>query len=132
MKMTALTGISGAVLNELKMGKPRTLELQSAHNVISIASLEAGPDTYLFLTNVDLEDLSPGDVGIIVRVLSVSVSMKRVVDYIHPVYYEERERLTARTQLRYCANSMVKTVRTGTICEPVTVEVVKAAHYRAI
>ncbi|TAJ44855.1 DUF473 domain-containing protein [Methanofollis fontis] len=132
MKITALTGIAGAVINEIKMGKPRTIELQSANNVISVASLEPGPDTHLFLTSVDLEDISPGDVGIIVRVLSVNINMKRVIDYIHPVYYEERERLSARIQVRYCGTSMVKGVEIGSICHPVEVDVVKASHYRAV
>ena len=133
MKMTALTGIAGGIISELKQGKPRTLELQSANNVISIASLEPGPDNHLFLTSVDLEDLSAGDVGIIVQVLQVNITMKRMLDYIHPAaYYEERERLSARVQVRYCGTSMVKAVSVGTICHPVEVEVVKAAHYRAV
>src|SRR5690606_21961640 len=107
-------------------------ELQSTNNVISVAALEPGPDAHLFLTSVDLEDLSPGDVGIIVRVLSVNINMKRIIDYIHPVYYEERERLSARVQVSYCGNSMAKSVEIGSICHPVVVEAVKAAHYRAI
>ncbi|WP_067049322.1 MULTISPECIES: DUF473 domain-containing protein [Methanofollis] len=132
MKMTALTGIAGGVISELKQGKPRTIELQSTNNVVSVAALEPGPDTHLFLTSVDLEDLSAGDVGIIVRVLSVNINMKRVIDYIHPVYYEERERLSARVQVSYCGNSMAKSVEIGSICHPVVVEAVKAAHYHAI
>jgi len=132
MKLTALTGIGGAVISELKMGKPRTIELQSANNVIAIASLEAGPDIHLFLTSVDLEDLSPGDMGIIVKVLSVNINMKRMIDIIHPVYYEERERLSARIQVRYCGNSMVKAVSTGSLCHPTEVDVVMAAHYHAV
>jgi hypothetical protein len=132
MRLTALTGIAGEVISELKQGKPRTIELQSTNNVISVAALEPGPDTHLFLTSVDLEDLSAGDVGIIVRVLSVNINMKRIIDYIHPVYYEERERLSARVQVSYCGNSMVKEVEIGSICHPVVVEAVKAAHYHAI
>lgn len=132
MKITALTGIAGAVLSELKMGKPRTLEMQSANNVVAIASLEPGPSTHLFLTSVDLEDLSPGDMGIIVQVLSVNIAMKRMIDVIHPVYYEERERLSARVQVRYCGTSMVKAVSAGSLCRPTEVDIVMAPHYRAI
>ncbi|EJG07707.1 MAG: DUF473 domain-containing protein [Methanofollis liminatans] len=132
MKITALTGISSTVIGELKMGKPRTIELQSANNVVAVASLEPGPDTHLFLTSVDLEDISPGDMGIIVKVLSVNITMKRMIDIIHPVYYEERERLSARVQVRYCGNSMVKSVSAGSLCHPTEVDVVMAAHYRAV
>jgi hypothetical protein len=132
MKITALTGIAGTVISELKMGKPRTIELQSANNVIAVASLEPGPDTHLFLTSVDLEDISPGDMGIIVKVLSVNITMKRMIDIIHPVYCEERERLSARIQVRYCGNSMVKSVSVGSLCHPTEVDVVMAVHYRAV
>ena len=42
MKINALTGISAAVIAELKKGKPRTIELQSAHNIITLIDVLPG------------------------------------------------------------------------------------------
>jgi len=55
MKYAALTGISPSVIAELKSGKARTLELSSAHNIITLT--EATPGECLFLTSVNEEDL---------------------------------------------------------------------------
>ena len=39
MKCAALTGISPEVIKDLKKGNPRTIELQSTHNIVSIATV---------------------------------------------------------------------------------------------
>ena len=93
MKCAALTGISPDVISDLKKGKTRTIELQSTHNIVSIAHVKPGPDSHIFLTSIDLEDLDPGDQGICVIVLATSVSMKRIVEFSHASYFEERERI---------------------------------------
>ena len=64
MSFAALTGISPAIIEELKRGRPRTVELTSAHNVITLTGVKAGD--HVFMTSLDMEDLSPGDPGILV------------------------------------------------------------------
>ncbi|MCK9590498.1 MAG: DUF473 domain-containing protein [Methanoregula sp.] len=131
MKCAALTGISPDVIKDLKKGKTRTIELQSTHNIVSIAHVKPGPDSHIFLTSVDLEDLDPGDQGICVIVLATSVSMKRIVEFSHAAYFEERERMSARIQVKYCASSVVKQVFHEEMCGPTEVEVLKSSCYHA-
>jgi len=131
MKCPALTSISPDIIKEIKAGRPRTLELQSTHNIITIATITPGPDTHLFMTSIDIEDLSPGDTGICVYVLSVHITMKRIVEFVHGMHYEERERMSARVQVKYCASSVVKEVYHDGICEPTDVEVLKSSCYHA-
>ena len=83
MKCAALTGISPEIIKDLRGGKPRTIELQSMHNIVSIAGVKPDPESHIFMTSIDLEDLDPGDQGICVIVLAVSVSMKRMVEFSH-------------------------------------------------
>ena len=131
MRCAALTGISPEVIKDLRVGKPRTIELQSTHNIVSIASVKPGPDSHIFMTSVDLEDLDPGDQGICVIVHAISVSMKRIVEFSHGSYFEERERMSARIQVKYCASSVVKQVFHEEMCGPTTVEVLKSSCYHA-
>jgi hypothetical protein len=131
MKCPALTSISPDIIKEIKTGRPRTLELQSTHNIITIATITPGPDTHLFMTPIDIEDLAPGDTGICVYVLSVNITMKRIVEFLHGMHYEERERMSARVQVKYCAASVVKEVYHEGICEPTDVEVLKSSCYHA-
>jgi len=131
MRCAALTGISPEVIKDLRVGKPRTIELQSTHNIVSIASIKPGPDSHIFMTSVDFEDLDPGDQGICVIVLAISVSMKRIVEFSHGSYFEERERMSARIQVKYCASSVVKQVFHEEMCGPTTVEVLKSSCYHA-
>jgi len=98
------------ILKDLRGGRTRTIELQSTHNIVSIAGVKPGPDSHIFMTSVDLEDLDPGDQGICVIVVATSVSMKRMVEFSQGRYYEERERISARIQVKYCASSSVKKV----------------------
>jgi uncharacterized protein len=131
MKCAALTGISPEIIKDLRGGKPRTIELQSMHNIVSIAEVKPGPDSHIFMTSIDLEDLDPGDQGICVIVLATSVSMKRMVEFSHGLYYEERERMSARIQVKYCASSVVKEVFRESVFGPTTVEVLKSSCYHA-
>jgi hypothetical protein len=131
MRCAALTGISPEVIKDLRGGKPRTIELQSTHNIVSIASVKPGPDSHIFMTSVDIEDLDPGDQGICVIVLAISVSMKRIVEFSHGSYFEERERMSARIRVKYCASSVVKQVFHEEMCGPTTVEVLKSSCYHA-
>jgi hypothetical protein len=130
MKCAALTSISPSIIEALKGGKPRTLELQSAHNIITLRDVE--PGSVLFLTSVDLDDLGEGDAGIVVHVLSLSISMKRLIGFISPpAIIEERERTSARVQVRYTCNSFVKNVISKGLGNPTVIEVVKSACYHA-
>lgn len=127
MKCPALTGISPAVIKELKEGKPRTIELQSTHNIVTVAGIETGPKTHIFMTSVGLADLGPGDKGICAEVLSTSISMKRVVEYAQGAYFEERERMSARLQIKYCGLSVVKEVYNEGLTLPTEVDVLKSS-----
>jgi hypothetical protein len=131
MKCAALTGISPEIIKDLRGGKSRTIELQSMHNIVSIAEVKPGPDSHIFMTSIDLEDLDPGDQGICVIVLAIAVSMKRMVEFSHGLYYEERERMSARIQVKYCASSVVKQVFREGFFGPTTVEVLKSSCYHA-
>lgn len=125
MKCAALTGISADVIRELKRGRARTLEVQSAHNVITLS--EVAPGAHIFMTDVDRDDLAVGDNGIVVDVLSIVTMMKRIIEFSHASHFEERERMAVRLQVRYCANSSVKEVSTVETILPTTVEVLKVS-----
>ena len=127
MKCPALTGISPAVIKELKEGKPRTIELQSTHNIVTVAGIEPGPKSHIFMTSVGLADLGPGDQGICATVISTSISMKRVVEYAQGAYFEERERMSARLQIKYYGQSVVKMVYNEGLTLPTEVDVLKSS-----
>jgi len=131
MRCPALTGIAPEVIKDLKSGRPRTIELQSAHNIVTIAEVEPGPECHIFLTSVDLADLGSGDAGICAIVLSTTISMKRLVEFSHGSYYEERERMSARVQLKYCASSVAKEVFNDGPTHPTYVEVLKTSCFHA-
>jgi len=131
MRCPALTGISPEIIRELRGGRPRTIELQSAHNIITIAGVTPAPDAHVFLTSVDLADLSPGDTGCCAFVLSTAISMKRMVEVSQGSYYEERERMSARVQLKYCGASVVKEVFNEGPTSPTEVEVLKSTCFHA-
>lgn len=131
MKCAALTGISPDIIKDLRSGRPRTIELQSTHNIVTIAEVEPGSETHIFLTSIDLADLSPGDPGICAYVLATTITMKRMVEFSHGSYFEERERMSARVQVKYCASSVVKEVFHKGITSPTAVEVLKSSCYHA-
>ena len=130
MNCYALTGIAPEVITELHRGKARTIELQSTHNVITLAGIE--PGSAVFMTSENLEDLTPGDSGIIVELIGVSITMKRVVEFTQGLHYEERERMSARIKVRCIGSSTVKSVTQESMIRPVSVEVVKSACYHAL
>ncbi|WP_286878696.1 DUF473 family protein, partial [Methanoculleus sp. UBA413] len=49
---------------------------------------------------VNEEDLAPGDPGIMVDLLVLSISMKRV-EVVNPLFIEERERMSARIKVQF-------------------------------
>jgi hypothetical protein len=129
MTFAALTGISPAIVEELKRGRPRTVELTSANNVITLTGVKAGD--HIFMTTLDCQDLGPGDPGIMVQVNSVAISMKRVIEFTNPLFFEERERMAARTQVKYCGTSLVKQVESRGMGRPILVDVVKTTCFHA-
>jgi hypothetical protein len=131
MRCPALTSISPDIIRDLKVGRPRTIEIQSTHNIITLANIIPGPETHLFMTSIDMEDIAPGDTGICVYVLSVNITMKRIVEFVHGLHYEERERMSARVQVKYCASSVVKAVYHEGIVQPTSVDVLKSSCYHA-
>jgi hypothetical protein len=98
--------------------------------VITLAGLE--PGAVVFMTSENLEDLTPGDTGIIVELLSISVTMKRIMEFTQGLHYEERERMSARVKVRCIGSSTVKNVSQETLIRPISVEVVKSACYHAL
>jgi hypothetical protein len=132
MRCAALTSISPEIIRELKSGRPRTIELQSTHNIVTVAEVEPGEETHIFMTSTDIEDLSPGDAGICVYLLATGISMKRVVEFSKGgIVYEERERVSARVQVKYCASSVIKEVFHEGLMKPTEVEVLKSSCYHA-
>jgi hypothetical protein len=130
MAFAALTGISPAIIADLKQGRPRTVELTSAHNVITLTGIKAGD--HVFMTSLDCADLGPGDSGIMVEVNSVTIAMKRILEFSNPMFFEERERMAARMQVRYCGTSVVKGIESRGMGRPVLVDVVKTTCYHAL
>ncbi len=128
MKCAALTGISPSVIAELKTGRARTLELNSAHNIITLT--EASPGECIFMTSVNGEDLSPGDSGIMVDLLALTISMKRV-EVVNPLYYEERERMSARVKVQFRGTTIARGVEERKWGDPTMVEIIRSACYRA-
>ena len=57
--------------------------------------------------------------------------MKRIVEFSHGNYYEERERMSARVQVKYCASSIIKEVFHEGLMQPTEVEVLKSSCYHA-
>jgi uncharacterized protein len=129
MKCAALTGISPTIIASITSGRPRTLELQSAHNIISLS--DVSPGDAIFMSSTDWEDLSPGDAGILVEVLSLGINMRRMVEFLGPVVYEERERTSARIQVKYGCSSIIKSIESKGMGKPTLIEVVKSACYTA-
>jgi hypothetical protein len=129
MECTALTGISPEVIKDLRLGKARTLELHSTHNVITLNGVE--PGTTIFLTSINREDLGIGDQGIVADIIGITITMKRLIEYAPGIVYEERERLSARVKVKFCCNSAVKTITQDSMFSPVLVEVVKCCSYHA-
>ncbi|MBP2132822.1 hypothetical protein J2128_000743 [Methanomicrobium sp. W14] len=129
MKINALTGISPAVISELKKSKPRTIELQSAHNIITLTDVL--PGDHVFMTDIDPDDLSVGDPGIIVEVLSIGINMKRTIEYVHPYYCEERERMSVRLKVKYVDKTFAKCVEGKDWSKPTVVDIVRSCVYSA-
>lgn len=131
MRCAALTGIAPEVIKDIRTGRPRTIELQSTHNIVTMATVVPGPETHIFMTSIDPEDLGPGDAGICVFVISSSITMKRMVEFSHGKYYEEREWVSARVQVKYCSSSVIKQVFHEGLMQPTEVEVLKSSCYHA-
>ena len=120
MKHAALTGISPAVIAELKNGKARTLELTSAHNIITLT--EAAPGECIFVTSVNEEDLSPGDPGIMVDLLALNIGMRRI-EVANSFFYEERERMAARIKVQFRGITLTRDVEGRKWGDPTKVEI---------
>ncbi|BBL69138.1 DUF473 domain-containing protein [Methanoculleus chikugoensis] len=128
MKYAALTGISPSVIAELKSGKARTLELNSAHNIITLT--ETAPGECIFMTSINEEDLSPGDPGIMVDLLALSIGMRRI-EVTNPFFYEERERMSARIKVQFRGVTIARDVEGRKWGDPTKVEIIRSACYRA-
>lgn len=128
MKHAALTGISPAVIAELKNGKARTLELTSAHNIITLT--EAAPGECIFMTSVNEEDLAPGDPGIMVDLLTLTIGMRRI-EVANSFFYEERERMSARIKVQFRGITLTRDVEGRKWGDPTKVEIARSVCYRA-
>jgi hypothetical protein len=128
MNITGITGIAPEIIAELKKGQPRTLELITAQNVVSAATVSVSDR--IFITSVPQEDVSPGDSGILVQTLATSITMQRISGAVHGAYYEERERLSVRLQVKYSCTSHVRVVVRRGHCEPFQVDVAECVLHR--
>jgi hypothetical protein len=130
MDCIALSGISPQVIEELRRGVPRTVELTSAHNVIALSTVT--PGSRVFMTSIDCEDISVGDSGIIIEILSITITMKHMVEVSHGYHVMERERMSARCKVKYVSNTTIKaTVNPCRLTEPRMVDVVRPVIFHA-
>ncbi|UUX92797.1 DUF473 domain-containing protein [Methanoplanus endosymbiosus] len=129
MIISALTGISPNIITELKKGKPRTLELYSAHNIITLTDIL--PGDHIFMTDVDLDDVCTGDRGIIAEVQSINITMKRMTEWINPLFCEEKERMSARIKLKYIDVALAKRVEGREWAKPTSVCLYESSVYHA-
>jgi len=130
MECITLSGISPQVIEELRKGVPRTVELTSAHNVIALSTVS--PGSRIFMTSIDCEDISVGDSGIVVEILSVSITMKHMVEVSQGYHVMERERMAARCKVKYISNTSIKaTVSPCRLTEPRRVDVVRPVVFHA-
>ena len=128
MEYITLTGISKETIEELKRGIPRTVELTSTHNIISLAS--ASPDTDIFLTSIECEDITTGDTGIIVHLISSTISMKHMVE-IGGSHICEREHVTARMKVKFISTAKIKTVPCCVLTQARVAEIIRPTGYLA-
>ena len=128
MKCITLTGISKATIDELKRGTPRTVELTSANNIISLAG--AAIDSDIFLTSIDCEDITAGDSGIIVHLLSSTIFMKHTVE-LNAGHICERERLTARIKVKFVSTAKIRTAPACVLTQATVADIIKPTGYLA-
>jgi hypothetical protein len=84
------------------------------------------------MTAIDCEDISVGDSGIIAEILSVSISMKHMVEVSHGYHVMERERMAARCKVKYISNTTIKaTASPCRLIEPRQVDVVVPVIFHA-
>lgn len=127
--MVGIAGISQEMIAELKKGRARTVEFVNAQNVVSAASVNVGDP--VFVSTVPHEDLSTGDAGIVVTVTAASITMQRMSSTVPGMYYEERERLSIRMQMKFACVSHVRKVVERDYCRVLTVEVAECGCPRA-
>ncbi|HJJ96553.1 MAG TPA: DUF473 domain-containing protein [Methanocorpusculum sp.] len=129
MQMVGIAGIAPEVIAELKKGRARTIEFINAQNVISAAAVSVGDP--VFVSTVPHEDLSSGDAGIVATVTAASVTMQRMSSAVPGIYYEERERLSVRLQMKFACTSHIRKVVEREYCRVLTVEVAECGCPRA-
>lgn len=129
MEYITLTGISKETIEELKRGIPRTVELTSTHNIVSLSS--ATVDTDIFLTSIDCEDITTGDSGIIVHLISTTISMKHIVE-MGGSHICERERVTARMKVKFVSTAKIRAAPACCVLTQATVtDIIKPTGYVA-
>ena len=129
MQMIGIAGIAPEVIAELKKGRARTIEFINAQNVVSAAAVSVGDP--VFISTVPHEDLTAGDAGIIATVTAASVTMQRMAGAVPGVYYEERERLSVRLQLKFACTSHIRKIVERGYCRVLLVEVAECSCPRA-
>jgi hypothetical protein len=82
------------------------------------------------MTSVNEEDLSPGDPGIMVDLLALSIGMRRL-EVANSYFYEERERMSARIKVQFRGVTLARDVEGRNWGDPTKVEIVRSACYRA-
>ena len=129
MQMIGIAGIAPEVIAELKKGRARTIEFINAQNVVSAAAVSVGDP--VFISTVPHEDITTGDTGIIATVTTASVTMQRMSGAVPVVYYEERERLSVRLQLKFACTSHIRKIVERGYCRVLMVEVAECSCPRA-
>jgi hypothetical protein len=127
--MVGIAGIAPEVVVELKKGRARTVEFVNAQNVVSAVSVNI--DDPIFVSTIPHEDLAPGDVGIVATVTATSTIMQRMSNTVPGIYYEERERLLVRLQMKFACTSHIRKILERGYCRILIVEVAECSCPRA-
>ncbi len=98
---------------------------------LNLTYVSTSVDLLLGYTSVDLDDLTTGDSGIMVNVESITITMKRIIEYVHPFHYEERERMSARIKLKYQNTTIAKNVEGREWSRPTYVDIIMSSCYNA-
>ncbi len=105
MQYIVLSGISSQVLRSLEYDKIKTIEIRSPHNFLSVIETNLGD--VIFLTSSSLEDVRPGTVGVIAKILGKQIAMHRMIQRTEEIY-EEAEAQMARLQLEMKGHARVR------------------------
>ncbi len=128
LRCLVLTGISKSTLDALLKREIRSIELRSAHNVVTALKAEVG--SYVLLTPARLNDLDKGITGIVAEVMGKEV-MSHSLFFASNSYFEECEMTAVRLILKPKGFGRVISISNPGILDIREAEVVCITHFDA-